>query len=84
MTEMTDYDQEKWVDLYQAAMLELEHSLMAGRLQDARPEILKRIEKLRDMPGLHREERQAVEDALSGLRMLEREEERYAAAQHAK
>jgi hypothetical protein len=31
------------------------------------------------MPGLHTEERQAIEDALNGLKMLEREEERYQA-----
>lgn len=73
-----EYDNEKWVDLYRSAMLELEHSLMAGRILDARAEITQRIEKLYDIPGLHAKERQAIEDALSGLRSLEREEIIYA------
>jgi len=75
---MTEYDKEKWVELYQITMLELEHAKMAGRIGDARTEITARIEKLRGIPGLHSQERQAIEDALSGLRVLEHEEERHA------
>ena len=75
---MVDYDNEKWVGLYRSAMLELEHSLMTGRILDARAEISARVEKLRDMPGLHSQERQAIEDALSGLHSLEQEEIRRA------
>jgi hypothetical protein len=37
---------------------------------------------LKDMPGLHEPERQAIQDALSGLRSLEREEFRFADAKH--
>ena len=48
---------------------------------DARAEIVKRVEKLRGVPGLHAEEKQAIEDALRAMRMLEREEARYAAEQ---
>ena len=55
-------------------MVELEHSLVAGRIEDARVEILKRIGKLQGVPGLHTEEKQAIEDALNGLRSLERTE----------
>ncbi len=62
-----DFDNEKWVEFYRSAMLEFQHSLMAGRISDARAEIMARIEKLRDIPGLHAVERQAIEDALSGL-----------------
>ena len=79
-----DYDNEKWVELYRNAMLELQHSLMAGRILDARTEITERVEKLCGMPGLHAEERHAIEDALSGLRSLEREEIRYAKDQQRK
>ena len=75
---MADFDNEKWVGFYRRAMLEFEHSVMAGRISDARAEIMARIEKLRDIPGLHAVERQAIEDALSGLRSLENEEIRYA------
>jgi hypothetical protein len=52
---------------------------MAGRIRDTRIEIAARIEKLHDIPGLHAQEKQAIEDALNSLRTLEREEERYAA-----
>ena len=76
---MSEYDKEKWVELYRAALLELEHAKMTGRIGNARTEIAARIEKLHDIPGLHAKERQAIEDALNSLRSLEREEERYAA-----
>jgi hypothetical protein len=73
---MTDYDKEKWYEAYNVAMLELEQAKMRGRIGEARTEITARIEMLRTLPGLHAEERQAIENALSGLRMLEREETR--------
>ena len=76
---MTGYDQEEWVRLYQRAILELEHAKIAGYIGDARIEIAGRIAKLATLPGLHPEERQALSDALSGLRILEREEVRYVA-----
>jgi hypothetical protein len=79
---MSDYDQSKWYQLYARAMVELEHALMAGRIMDARNEILTRLEMLRDMPGLHQSERQAIQDALSALRSLEREEVRYVEERH--
>ena len=78
---MSDYDKEQWVDLYRTALMELEHAKMAGRIGDARTQIAARIEKLRNLPGLLAEERQALEDALSGLRSLEQEEARYVAAE---
>ena len=76
---MTEHDQEKWVELYKATLLELKQSLMAGRIAEARAEILKRMEALRDIPGLHDEERQAIEDALNNLQFLEREDTAIAA-----
>ena len=74
---MSGYDQENWVALYRSALIELEHARMAGRIKDARTEILARVEKLRNIPGLHAEEYQAIDDALRSLRLLEQEEERY-------
>lgn len=74
---MSGYDQENWVALYRSALIELEHARMAGRIKDARTEILARVEKLRSMPGLHADEYQAIDDALRSLRLLELEEERY-------
>ena len=71
-----EYEREEWARLYQMAMMELEQAKMAGRIGDTRLEIAARIERLRHLPGLHEREQQALEDALSGLRMLEREDER--------
>jgi hypothetical protein len=73
---MADRDKELWVDLYRMAMMELENAKIAGRIGDARIEIAARLEKLRDIPGLHIVEKQAIDDALSGLRSLECTEER--------
>lgn len=81
---MVEYDNEKWVALYRSALIELQHSLMAGRIMDARTEIAARIEQLTHLPGLHAVEREALQDALSGLRSLEEEEIRYAADQQRK
>jgi len=50
---------------------------MTGRVDAARIAIIARIEKLQTLPGLRPEERQAIEDALGGLRFLEREEARF-------
>jgi hypothetical protein len=74
---MSQFHKEKWVDLYRAAFVELEHAKMVGRIGDARTEISARLKKLHQMPSLHAEERQAIEDALSGLRTFEREEEQH-------
>jgi hypothetical protein len=79
---MSDWGQSKWYRLYAKAMVELEHALMMGRIMDARSEILRRLETLRDMPGLHEPERRAIQNALSSLRSLEREEARYADEKH--
>ena len=73
---MPDYEQEDWYLIYARAMVELEQAKIAGRIGDARHEIAARIKKLRDMPGLHGPEKQAIEDALNSLRLLELEDER--------
>ena len=74
-----EYEDQDWFGLYGEAMIELEHAQMTGRIGAARSAITARIEKLRSMPGLHTVEYQAIEDALSGLRMLEREDVSYQA-----
>jgi hypothetical protein len=75
------FQDESWLALYRTAMLELERAKMDGRIKAARTEIVARVERLHTMPGLHTEERRAIEDALSGLRVLAAEEERYDAEQ---
>ena len=77
-----NYINEKWVDVYQAALLELQLSLVSGRIRDARAEIVARLEMLEALPGLHAEERSALSDAVNGLRSLEIQDERYTYAMH--
>ena len=74
---MSDYGQEKWVEVYKTALMELEHAAMTGRISDARTAISTRLEKLKQIPGLHAQEHQAIGDALNNLRVLEREEKRF-------
>ena len=74
---MEDYKKEDWVSLYQSALIELEQAEMAGRISAAQKAIVARVEKLRTVPGLHTEERQAIEDALHGLQSLEWEGARF-------
>jgi hypothetical protein len=73
---MNDYDQQKWFDLYRTALVELERAAMTGRVADARAEIVFRLKALKQHPGLHGAEYQAIQDALHSLRQLEQEEAR--------
>lgn len=50
---------------------------MTERLAEARAEIGNRLEELRNLPGSHSEEQQAIQDALANLRVLEREDLRF-------
>jgi len=72
-----DYDKEQWLQLYTEALTELERAKMAGRIGNAREAIVKRVAKLQEIPRLHSEERQAIEDALRSLWVLEQNEERH-------
>ena len=74
---MADFEGETWVEIYQKALLELEHAKMRGRIGDARAAIKARIEKLREIPSLRAREHQAIEDALNALGFLEHEEEAF-------
>ena len=74
---MAEYSGEKWVEIYEKALMELGHAKMRGRIGDARAQIIARVEKLKSIPTLHAREDRAIEDALTALRFLEREEERY-------
>jgi hypothetical protein len=71
---MEDYKQEDWVSLYQSALIELEQAEIAGRINAAQKAIIARIESLRALPGLHTEERHAIDDAMRALGLLQREE----------
>jgi hypothetical protein len=68
---MPDYSNEKWVELWRLAMLELRPELLGDRIAAARSEIDRRAELLEDAPMEFAQERRALSDALSGLRTLE-------------
>ena len=72
-----DYQKEDWIALYHSALVELEQAKMSGRIEAAKAAIVARMEKLCTMPGLHPEERRAIEDALRGLNLLKQEEARF-------
>jgi hypothetical protein len=69
----------RWIVLYQLAVLEPDPERMANRLLDARHEIFNRAEELRDLPGRHDKESQAIQDALSHMRSLHKEQQEWAA-----
>jgi hypothetical protein len=71
---MCEYEKEDWFQLCQEAVLELEHVKMTGRIRDARAGITARVEALTKIPGLHQDENHAMQEALSVLKTLEREE----------
>jgi hypothetical protein len=69
----------RWVVLYQLALLEMDPNKMATRLLDARHEIFNRAEELRDLPGPHDTENQAIQEALNNMRSLHKEQQEWAA-----
>jgi len=50
---------------------------MTGRIRDARVGIAARVEGLTTVPGLHQEEKHALQEALSVLRIVEQHEARF-------
>jgi hypothetical protein len=63
----------EWEKLYQAAILETDWSKIEERIQVADSAISARLEGLATNHGGTPEEKQRIEDALSGLRALRRE-----------
>jgi hypothetical protein len=61
-----------WFEVYQAAMLELDHQKLPGRIVVAKEAVRLRLEEIQGDSD-HHAERQQIEDALSCLRTLERE-----------
>ena len=59
-----------WPELYQAAMLELRPEELPRRIDAAEKAIQQRIVELSRNDSSSEEERQAIEDALRGLRAL--------------
>ena len=71
---MADHDRGKWVELYKTAVFELEQSLMAGRIANARAGNRQTGGNLTPTPGAPRNGTTAIDDALNNLRFLERED----------
>lgn len=72
---MTVKEKASWQEAFHTAMLELDHTRLPGRLEEARAMIRLRIEELRtsDSNARHPEEH-TLDDALRSLRVLERTE----------
>ena len=62
-----------WHEAYKAAVLETDRSNMPKRIQAAESEIQERQHMLFADHGGTQEERHAIQDAISGLRVLRRE-----------
>ena len=62
----------EWQNEYQAALLELDRRNLAQRVAAAEAAIYKRLQVIAES-GDHQAERQAIEDALEAIRVLERE-----------
>jgi len=60
-----------WQELYKAAMLELDHTLMHSRIEEARTAIRRAREELISKDG-NVEDRQAMTEALRSLQTLQR------------
>ena len=61
-----------WFEVYKAAMLEIDPQKLPERVVAAREAILLRLKNI-EGDADHHAERQQIDDALSGLRTLERE-----------
>ena len=62
----------EWQRDYQAALLELDREKLRERVEAAETAIFKRLQAISQSPE-NQAERQAIEDALAGLRVLKRE-----------
>ena len=70
--EMSNLKFPKWQQPYLEALMETDHDKLARRVDLAEIKILSRLQEIRDNSN-KRMERQAIEDALSGLTVLKRE-----------
>jgi hypothetical protein len=68
---MANYSNEKWVGLYEAALVEVNPSVLEDRIKAARAEIDRRTALLEASVAESAVERIAMSDALTQLRSLE-------------
>ena len=73
---MSELKYPKWQEPYQQAMLELDPARLRQKIQDAEAAIYGRLQQLTDgaahIDGA-KEERLAIDDAISGLRVIQTE-----------
>jgi hypothetical protein len=60
-----------WQNEYQAALVEVDHEMLAERIEEAEAAIFRRLQELSQNSD-HHTERQVIEDALQSLRYLKR------------
>jgi hypothetical protein len=72
----------QWQSQYQAALVELDHSKLLGRVTEAEYAIFERLQSLEGTPNCQSRfvELLAIEDALASLRSLKREQVEFPAA----
>ncbi len=72
----------QWQPQYQAALMELNHGKLLGRVTEAEHAIFERLQSLEGTPGCQPRfaELMAIEDALASLRSLKREQVEFPAA----
>lgn len=70
---MSPDNKRTWRELYEAAVIETDVKQMESRIQAARTAIDTRLHDLQMDHGGSPEERHALDDALTGLKVLERE-----------
>jgi hypothetical protein len=68
---LPDETRQKWEELYEQAILELEKEQFHARIQEAEQAMLQRLEELQGMSS-GREEKLRIKDALSALSVLRR------------
>jgi len=71
---MADYKREHWVELYQAALLELDDNNLTSCIERAGIAVQQRLEELMGTGVNSAEERQALADAAWALRALSKRE----------
>ncbi len=75
---MSDMEYPEWQKAYREALLEVNPGELPARIFDAETAIVMRMKALQTSSDGHRE-REAIQDALSGLRVLQREKLHYPA-----
>ena len=72
-----DTSEFKWIELYRAALMEFDPEKLSGRIADAQAAIDARIRELTLYTDNHHAERQALTDAINGLKVLRADGKKY-------